>query len=141
MKLSHARSVFSIVIVVLHIAFVFGAALSLAPFVTSPETYYSSLSAFLPVFGVYLGVVVEALRDGRRAESVELVEPTYIFVMSALLAAYTLGNIFVVYGFITGFIVSEESLPGAIGIVEAAFGGCFSTLFFRLLGRTAPNAG
>lgn len=128
-----ARSVFAVIVVLSHIVFVSIAAVFLQNRITKIETYLSTLAVFLPVFGIYVGVVVKQISSitGPRGSKVNSV---FLFIMTTLFVAYGAGNAFVIYSYNSGFIASEDMLPGAIALVESAFGGFFTTMFLTLFG-------
>ncbi|QBF33854.1 hypothetical protein CFI11_21940 [Thalassococcus sp. S3] len=118
-------------VVTLHILFVLGAAVYLRNYVTDFGTYVSTLAVFLPVFGAYVGIVVQDL-GVERQRSTKKASSAFVYIVFALLAAYCVGIIFVVTGFTSGFIVDEQSLPAAVAAVETAFGAFLTTCFFKL---------
>jgi hypothetical protein len=126
-----ARSFFAILTVALHVFFVGFCAIILQNRITDSETYFSTISVFLPVFGIYVGIVVKNIKLSPETDETA-VSKTFIAIMMIILVAYFSGNIFVLYSYLDGFIVKEESLPGAIAFVEAAFGGFFTALFITL---------
>lgn len=135
-----ARSVFALTVVAAHVFFVSLAAVFLQDRITKAATYVSTLAVFLPVFGIYVGVVVKQIGStvGPRGHQVSAV---FLLLMSTLFSAYVAGNAFVLYSYNNGFIESEDMLPGAIALVESAFGGFFTTLFLTLFGEPArPDA-
>lgn len=73
-----------------------------------------------------MGIVVKNLQL-RRGPIGEKVNPSFTIVLVMLLAAYVAGIVFVVEGYKSGVLTSERLLPGAIGLVEAAFGGFLVT--------------
>ena len=110
----------------------------LRSYITNFSTYISTLAVFLPVFGTYVGIVVQDLkveeqRSSRKASS------SFIYIIFALLAAYCVGIILVVKGFTSGFIQNEQSLPAAVAIVEASFGAFLTTCFFKLFKEETKN--
>lgn len=129
-----ARSFFAILVVLAHVVFVSVCAVFLQDRITSLETYLSTMAVFLPVFGIYVGIVVKAtgIRKGPRGPKVS---GTFLTLMGLLFVAYLAGNIFVLRGYGSGFIASEEMLPAAFALVETAFGGFFTTLFLTLFGE------
>jgi hypothetical protein len=124
-------------VVASHVLLVGFAAFFLQARITAIETYLSTLAVFLPVFGTYLSIVVKSVGMSRGPRG-KLVSSTFISLMLILFVAYSLGIVFVLYSYATGFIGTEEALPGAIGLVEAAFGGFFTTLFVTLFGGEEP---
>jgi hypothetical protein len=133
MTIAATRSVFSILVCLTHIVFVFFCAFYLHSRVTKMETYFSTLATFLPIFGVYLGIVVKSLKL-EKSSAPERIDNTFLAVLFILFLAYLAGNTAVIYAYGTDVIPSEDLLPGAIGLVEAAFGGFFTTLFLTLFG-------
>lgn len=125
------RSLYSMLVVALHIAVVAFSAFYLKNRITLIENYVSTMAVFLPVFGTYVGIVVGDIQL-TSGPSGKIVSWTFITILSVLLLAYVLGIAFVMYLFGTGFIKSESSLPAAISVVEAAFGGFFTSLFLTL---------
>lgn len=133
------REFMAITVVALHIVLVFYVILILPSRITNQDTLASTIGAFLPVFGIYVGIVVKNLQL-RRGPIGEKVNPSFTIVLVMLLAAYVAGIVFVVEGYKSGVLTSERLLPGAIGLVEAAFGGFFSSLFFTLFGVDGSNS-
>lgn len=134
-----ARSIFALLVVVVHVLFVSFCAVYLQDRITRTATYLSTMAVFLPVFGIYVGVVVKSLgvTRGPRGRKVSNV---FTIIMFVLFLAYVSGNIFVVLSFDSGFISSEDMLPGAIAVIEAAFGGFFTTMFLSLFGQDSVAA-
>lgn len=125
------RSALAISVVVLHIALMIGAAIYLRVYITSFSTYVSVMAVFLPVFGTFVGIIVQDIGP-ERERSRKKASATFIFIVFALLTAYCVGIILVLFGLSSGFIENEESLPAAMAAVEAAFGTFLSTCFFKL---------
>lgn len=127
------REIAAVSVVGLHILLVFYIFISLSTRVTEVETLMSVAGAFLPVFGIYVGVVVKnaELRRGPKGPSVS---GNFTLLLGLLFFAYVLGVVAVVESYKAGIIASEKLLPGAISFVEAAFGGFFSVLFLKLFG-------
>ncbi len=131
MRIETVKSTFSFLIVIVHVMFVAFCALYLRDKITKFETYISTITVFLPIFGIYVGIIVKNIKLNN-IPSEERVSPTFVGILSVLFVAYLIGNILVLYGYGSGFITSEDLLPGAISIVEAAFGGFFTSLFLTL---------
>ena len=129
-----ARAVFAILVVIVHVVFVSFCAVYLQARITKIATYVSTIAVFLPVFGIYVGVVVKSvgISKGPRGRKVSGV---FLALMVILFAAYVAGNAFVLWSYETGFIGSEDLLPAAVSLVESAFGGFFPTLFLTLFGQ------
>jgi drug/metabolite transporter (DMT)-like permease len=118
-------------VVTLHILFVLGAAILLKDYVTDFSTYVSTLAVFLPVFGAYVGIVVQDLGiEPQRSR--KKVSNAFVYIVFALLVAYCVGVVIVMIGFTSGFIENEQSLPAAVAAVETAFGAFLTTCFFKL---------
>ncbi|MBN8187697.1 hypothetical protein JF540_13455 [Salipiger thiooxidans] len=135
-----ARAVFAILVVIVHVVFVSFCAVYLQARITKFATYVSTIAVFLPVFGIYVGVVVKSvgISKGPRGRKVSGV---FLALMVILFAAYVAGNAFVLWSYETGFIGTEDLLPAAVALVESAFGGFFTTLFLTLFGQEAPEKG
>lgn len=131
MKISNLRSLLAMSVVTLHILFVLGAAMYLRSYITDFGTYVSTLAVFLPVFGAYVGIVVQDL-GVEREQSRRKASGAFVYIVFALLAAYCVGVVLVLTGFTSGFIASEQSLPAAVATVETAFGAFLTTCFFKL---------
>lgn len=133
MYLRTARTTFALLVVISHVALVTYCAIFFQDRITKFPTFVSTLSAFLPVFGIYVGVVVKevSLKKGSRGHKVNT---AFILIMAILFLAYALGVFLVIRSYETGFIETEDMLPGAIALVEAAFGGFFTTMFLTLFG-------
>ncbi len=131
MTISALRSFLAITVVTLHIVFLLGAAILLRSHVTNFATYVSTMAVFMPVFGAYVGIVVQDIGP-ERTRSRKAASATFVYIVFALLLAYCIGIFLVLVGFVSGFIENEESLPAAIAAVETAFGAFLTTCFFKL---------
>ena len=129
-----ARALFALLVVIAHVAFVSFCAVDLQSRITKIETYVSTIAVFLPVFGIYVGVVVKSVGLGKGPRG-RKVSGLFLALMSILFVAYVAGNGFVLWSYETGFIGSEDLLPAAVSLVESAFGGFFTTLFLTLFGQ------
>jgi hypothetical protein len=128
----------SIIVVVSHVALIYFALVFLSSRITNSDTLISTIAVFLPVFGVYVGVVVKTIAIGRGPLG-RKVNPVFIVIMLLLLAAHAAGAVLIVLGFSNGLLPSEEALPAYISLLEAAFGGFFSLMFFSLFGFDDRN--
>ena len=138
MSTRSARAFFAILVVLVHVVFVSYCAIYLQTRITKPETYFSTIAVFLPVFGIYVGVVVKSVGTSKGPKGPN-VSGTFLALITILFIAYACGNAFVLYSYGSGFISTEDLLPGAIAIVEAAFGGFFTTLFLTLFGQSQAD--
>lgn len=127
-----ARAMFSVAVVACHILLVFFAAYYLSGRITKFETYLSSLGAFLPVFGVYVGIVVQNISVSRGPRGKKVSNP-FLFIMTALLASYLACVVSILLAFGSNFIQGEDALPAALAFAEAAFGAFFTTIFLKLM--------
>jgi hypothetical protein len=139
MGVHQARGFFSILVVVAHIVFVFYCAFFLKDRITKFETYLSTLACFLPVFGVYVSIVVKNI-DLKPVERSQPVSTLFLILAGVLFVAYVVANVAVVYAYGIQFIRTEDLLPAAFATVEAAFGGFFTTLFLTLFGVSSLNS-
>lgn len=133
MYLRSARTTFALLVVLSHVALVTYCAIFFQDRITKFPTFISTLSAFLPVFGIYVGVVVKEI-GVRKVSRGHKVNSAFLMIMAILFLAYGLGIFLVIRSYETGFIETEDMLPGAIALVEAAFGGFFTTMFLTLFG-------
>lgn len=133
MRTRTLREIMSLLVVVSHIALIFFALVVLSGRITDTDTLLSTMAVFLPVFGVYVGVVAKTITVGRGPLG-KKVSPVFVAIMLLLLIAHALGAVSIIVGFASGVISSEEVLPGYISLLEAAFGGFFSLMFFSLFG-------
>lgn len=133
-----ARSVFAILVVVSHVVFVSICAVYLQDRVTKLETYLSTMAVFLPVFGIYVSIVVKSVGISKGPRG-KLVSGTFLTLIFVLFVAYVAGNLFVLRAYGSGFIPTEDYLPAAFALVETAFGGFFTTLFLTLFGQDAKE--
>jgi hypothetical protein len=137
-RLQQARAGFAILVVVTHVVFVFAAAVVLAGRVTKPETYISTITVFLPVFGVYVGIVANNLQMDVRV-SAKQIDSSFVVICGVLFAAYFLANALVIYAYLMQFIGTEDLLPAAFAATETAFGAFFTTMFQRMFGPSKPS--
>lgn len=127
-----ARSAFSVAVVICHILLIFFAAYLLSTRITNVETYLSTLGVFLPVFGVYVGIVVLNISVSRGPRG-KKVSRTFMIIISALFIAYLACIVSILLAFRSNFIQDENLLPGALAFAEAAFGAFFTSIFLKLM--------
>lgn len=121
MTIAWARAFIAFAVIALHVIFVSVLAILLRFRITEFNTYISSIAVFLPIFGVYVAVVVEGISPERSPRK-RRVSIAFFSIVLTLLMGYVLGCSLIAAGFVTGFIAHEELLPGSFALVEAAFG-------------------
>lgn len=131
MNVGKLRAISGVSVVFVHVVFIFFCAIYLKPRITSIETYISTVAMFLPVFGVFVGVVVKNIKLTPDVDD-GVVSGAFMSIFVLLFLAYIVGNIFVIYLYGIQYISNESLLPGAIALIESAFGCFFTTLFLTL---------
>lgn len=134
MSAGKLRAILSIAVVLAHIALIIFCAIFLYPRITKLETYISTISIFVPVFGVYVGIVVKSITISA-APAGRKVSKTFITLIVMLFMAYFASIISVVILYSSGVIPNEDLLPAAVGAMEAAFGAYFMALFLTLFDK------
>lgn len=128
----------SLAVVFAHIGIIAFCAFFLQSRVTKFETLISTISVFIPIFGVYVGIVVREAslsptRSGGKAST------AFISLLVVLFFAYLISIVGVLLLYATGTIPNEDLLPAAIGVMEAAFGAYFMSLFLTLFDSQAKK--